>query len=155
MAVGTGTVVGLGILAAGSQILAGQKQAKSIERVGEFNAQVYEQQAGMILEQKRLQDYQYNRFAARTRGSLIARTAGKGLNLSGSPLAILIDNESQMLLDKAVGDYNLDVQSNYAKSGALASRYAGREQGRLARFTGYSNAFSTALNTTGYMAGRL
>ncbi len=52
-----------------------------------------------------------------------------------------------MLLDKAIGDYNSDVAANYAKSAAVNSRATGIEQANLARTTGYSNAFSTLLNT--------
>lgn len=160
MAIGTtaailgGAIIASGAASATSGVIAGRQQAKSISRQGEYNAQVMEQQATMVTEQKKLQDYQANRAIARARSTIISRTAGKGLGLSGSPLAILIDNESQMLLDKAVGDYNLDVQKNYATSGANYYRQTGAEQSRLAKFTGYSNAFTTALNTAGII-GRL
>ena len=49
--------------------------------------------------------------------------------------------------DKAIADYNLDVQNNYVQSGANYYRQTGAIQSRLARFSGYSNAFSTILNT--------
>ena len=166
MAVGTAaailgaTVIASGAVGATSSVIAGQRQGKWIERQSTFNAQVYEQQAEMIKEQKKLQDYQFNRQAAKGRGSIVARTAGGGLNLSGSPMALLIDTESQMLLDKAVEDYNLDVQSNYAKSGAAYTRQTASEQARLSRFTGYSNAFTSLMNTgvnayTAYRIGKL
>ena len=87
MAVGTtaaivgGAMIAGGALTATTQIAAGRAQAKSYQRQGEFNAQVYEQQAGMIQEQKKLEEYQYNRRAAKLRGSIISRTAGAGLPL--------------------------------------------------------------------------
>ena len=126
---------------------AGQQQAKGIERQAAFNAQVYEQQASMIQEKKKIQDYQYLRAAARMRGSITASTAGKGLQMSGSPLAILVDSESQLQFDKAIEDYNLDVEKNFALSGATATRFSGSEQSRLAKATGNSNAFSTILSS--------
>ena len=153
MAVGTtaaivgGAMIAGGALTATTQIAAGRAQAKSYQRQGEFNAQVYEQQAGMIQEQKKLEEYQYNRRAAKLRGSIISRTAGAGVLLSGSPLALLIDSETQLQYDKAIGQYNLDVQSRFAQSAAANARYAGQEQARLAKFTGYSKALSTILNT--------
>jgi hypothetical protein len=101
----------------------------------------------MIQEKKKIQDYQFQRDAARARSGIIAQTAGKGFNMGGSPLAILIDNESQMQFDKAIGDYNLDIEANYARSGATYTRETGYAQSRLARFSGYSGAFSTVLNT--------
>jgi hypothetical protein len=136
-----------GAASAGMSVAGGNAQAKNIQRQGEFNAQVYDQQAEMIKEKKKISDTQFLRNSAQVRGSIVAKTAGKGMLLSGSPLAILIDNESQMLFDKAIGDYNLDVESNRAKSGAIYSRETGAAQAKLARFTGYSNAFSTMLNT--------
>lgn len=150
MAVGTTTaalLVAGGAFSAGTAIIGGHQQAKSIQQQARFNAEVYDQQAQMVLEKKKIQDYQYNRNAARARGSIIAATAGKGFNMGGSPLAILADNESQMLFDKAIADYNLDVEANYAMSGATYYRQTGAAQSRLARYTGYSNAFSTMLNT--------
>ena len=149
MAVGTtaALLIAGGAFSATTQVMGANKQAKGIQRQAEYNAQIYEQQAAMVLEKKKIQDYQFNREAARARGTIISRTAGKGFNLGGSPLAILIDNETQMQFDKAIGDYNLDIEANYARSGASYMRETGRQQSRLARFSGYSNAFSTILNT--------
>ena len=149
MAVGT---VGALLLAGGAfsattQVMSGQAQAKGIKKQAEYDAQVYEQQAEMIKEKKKISEYQFNRQAAAVRGSIISKTAGKGFNLGGSPLAILIDNETQMQFDKAIGDYNLDIERNYALSGATNIRQQGATQSRLAKATGYSNAFSTLLNT--------
>lgn len=149
MAIGTTAALMMagGAFATGSQIMGANAQAKSIQRQGEYNAQIYEQQASMIQEKKKIQDYQFNRQAAFARGSIISKTAGKGLLLSGSPLAILVDNETQMQFDKAIGDYNLDVEANYARSGAAYQRETAFQQSRLAKTTGYTNAFSTILNT--------
>lgn len=129
-----------------SQILGGQSKAKAIKREGEYNAQVYEQQAEMVVQKKKILEYQFNRQAGAMRGSMVAQTAGKGLALSGSPLAILIDNETQMQLDKNISDYNLDIERNYALSGANYYRESADSKARLAKYTGYSNAFSTILS---------
>ena len=140
-----------GTFSAASSITGASQQAKAMKRQGEFNAQVYEQQAEVIKEQKKIQDYQFNRQAARARGSIVSRTAGKGLLMSGSPLAILADTESELLFDKAIADYNLDINRNYAASGANYYRQNAAIQSRLAKYTGYSNAFSTILNTGAMM----
>lgn len=149
MALGTTSALLLagGAISAGSQIAGAGMQAKSIQRQAEYNAQIYDQQASMIQEKKKIQDYQFNRQAAQARGAIVARTAGKGFQMGGSPLAILIDNETQMQYDKAIADYNLDIERNYALSGATNTREQGRINARLTRFQGYSNAFSTLLNT--------
>lgn len=153
MAVGTttailgATMIAGGAMSAYSQVKGASMQAKAIQQQADYNAQIYEQQGQMILEKKKVQDYQFNREAARVRGAIVAKTAGKGFQMSGSPLAILIDNETQMQFDKAVEDYNLDVERNFASSAATATRQTGVNQARLAKYTGYSNAFSTMLNT--------
>ncbi len=149
MALGTASALMLaaGTASAGMQVMGANQQAKSMERQANYNAEIYEQQASMIQEKKKSQDYQFLRQAASARGSIVAKTAGKGFNMGGSPLAILIDNETQMQFDKLIGDYNLDVEANYARSGATNTREQGAIGARAAKFAGYSNAFSTILNT--------
>src|SRR3990167_5666277 len=136
---------GAGAFTATTQVMGANKQAKSIQRQAEYNAQIYEQQAAMVLEKKKIQDYQFNRQAAFSRGSIIARTAGKGLMLSGSPLAILIDNETQMQFDKAIGDNNWDIEGNFAMSGATNTRQQAINSSRAARYSVFSNALSNCI----------
>ena len=140
-------VLGLGAMAAFSQVQSGNAQAASFKRQGEYNAQVYEQQAEMIAQKQKLEAHQWNRKISQIQAATVARTAGKGFGMSGSPLAVMVDNETQLQLDKATGQYNLEIQKRYATSEAFNQRYTGSEQARLAKMTGYSNAFSTALNT--------
>lgn len=148
MAVGTtALLVAGGAFSAATQILGSQQQAKAIKGKAAYDSAVYEQQAEVIKEQKKISDYQYNRQAARARGEIVSKTAGKGLLLSGSPLAILADTESQMMFDKAISDYNLSVESNYATSAARFARSSGAVNARLAAYGGYGNALSTMLNT--------
>lgn len=156
MAVATSTAIlaTAAVASAGSSIMASRKQAKAITQQAEYNAQVYEQQAEMIQQKKKINDYQFARNAGRLQSSIISKTAGKGLMLSGSPLAVLVDNESQMLFDKAITDYNFDVEKNYSTSGASYYRATGAAESRLAKWQGYSNAFSTALNFGSTMALR-
>lgn len=146
--------VGMGAFTAMNQAKAGQQQGKALQRQGEFNAQVYEQQGQMVLEQKKINEAQYLRNRKRAASSIVAGAAGKGFAFSGSPLAVAVDVETQLGFDKAIEDYNLDVERNRAISGAAYHRDTGRQQAALARATGYSNAFSTILNTA-FMAGKL
>lgn len=136
-----------GAFSATSSIMAGNAQASAAKSQANYNAQVYDQQAEMIKEQKKISDLQFIRNTATARGRVIAATAGKGLNLSGSPLAILIDNESNMQFDKAIEDYNNQIGQNYYTSAGVNTRQTGAAQARLAAYTGYTNAFSTILNT--------
>lgn len=147
MGLATSAIVALGVTQAGMQIASGISKSKEIERQAEYNARVYEQQAGMIESQKGLEAYQYNRAIARARGTGIARTAKSGLLFSGSPLAVMVDTETQMQLDKSIGQYNLEVQKRYALSGAAEYRRQGKIGAKTALWAGYTNAFTTLLQT--------
>ena len=140
-------IAGGGAMSATSSIMAGNAQAKGIKQQAEYNASIYDQQAEMIKESKKISDLQFIRNSATARGRSVASAASRGFRLSGSPLAMLIDNETNMQFDKAIEDYNTQVQYNYAKSGATNTRIQGRNQARLAKMNGYSNAFSTVLST--------
>ena len=145
-------VLGLGAMAAYSQIQQGKASAASAKRQGEYNAQVYEQQAEMIAQKQKLEAHQWNRKISQIHAATTARTAQKGFGMSGSPLAVMVDNETQLQLDKSIGNYNLEIQRRYALSEAANQRYMGGEQARLAKMTGYSNAFSTMLGTASSMS---
>lgn len=150
----TTAIVGLGVLAAGAQIVSGIATSKEIETQSEYNAKVYEQQAGMIEAQKGLEAYQYDRAVRKMRGTAVARTAKAGLELSGSPLAVMIDTETQMLLDKSIGQYNLEVRKRYALSGAAEYRRQGVTGAQAAVFAGYTGAFTTLLSTASFASTR-
>lgn len=152
MAVATSTALATAVVASGafsamSSAKGGRQQAKSFADQAEYNAQIYDMQGAMIQEKKKIQDYQNSRQIGRMRSSIISKTAGKGFTFSGTPLAVMADNESQMLFDQAISDYNLSVERNYASSAASNLRYGGASQARLAKTQGLTNAFSTVLNT--------
>lgn len=127
----------LTLATAGTQIaggIASNNEAK-------YNASILEQQAGMIDQQKSLEGYQYNRAIRQLEGKSVARTAKAGFNLSGSPMAVMIDSLTQMEMDKSIGQYNLEVQKRFTLSNAQNVR----QRGKTAMISGFSNAFSTVL----------
>lgn len=146
---GVGVLGGVGAIGSINQ---GKAEAESLRRQGDYNAQVYEQQAEMINQQKKLQEYKDNRAAARLRGAVMAKTGKSGFEMGGSPLAVMIDNETQMELDKQIGQYNYGVQQSYLRTQAGFTRYQYGENARLAKASGYSNAFTTIMGTIGSMA---
>jgi len=122
---------------AGTQIAGGIAASKEAK----YNASLYEQKAGLISNQQGLEAYQYNRAIRQMSGTLTSRTAKSGFALKGSPMAVMIDNLTQMELDKSIGQYNLEVEKRYALAGAEAYK----RQGKTALIQGYTNAFSTIL----------
>jgi hypothetical protein len=139
--------LGAGAFSATSQYMAGRQEARAIQQKTAYDAAVYEQQAQMIQDKRKLTERQFNREAVRRRGAIVAASAGKGLRMSGSPLAVLADSETELLLNQQIADYNLRVQKGYAQSGARQTRLQGQYASRAAKFSGFNNAFSTMLGS--------
>lgn len=140
-------ILGLGAFQATSQYQAGQQQAKAISQQAEYNAQVYDQQAETIKNKQKLQERSDLRNAARYRGAAVASAASRGLLLSGSPLSMLIDSETELQLDSAVAQYNLNLDRHFAKTQAQSTRTQGRYDSQTASRMGTMGAFSTLLST--------
>lgn len=134
----------MGVAKSFSDYSAGKAEAAQAN----YNAGIERQQASMIEAQKGLEGYQYDRAIARMRATTVSRTAKSGLLLKGSPLATLIDTETQMQLDKSVGQYNLEYEKRYHLS--VAEQYSA--QARYAKARASSGLF-TGLLQTGAMVG--
>lgn len=147
-----GATAAIGLIAAGtafsafSQFQGAKTQASAISRQSEYNAQVYEQQAAAIKAKQKIQNYQLDRQRARTMSTYVAKTAGKGLTMSGSPLAVMADAESQMLFDQAINNYNLNMERHFALTAASATRQEGAFASSAAMTQGKMGAFSTLLS---------
>jgi len=165
-----------------------EQQGAFYEQRGDLNARLYEQQAGFIdilkgLESERIDIgmgidlTQQLRAKSKLASTLMASTAGAGLEYSGSPVAVMLDNLTQAGIDEEITKYNYTmdkITSEYAreqeKIQALAeageARMGGRlaninlrgqaatlrYKGKIARATGYSSALSTMLKG-GYQYG--
>ncbi len=120
-----------------TQVIGGMMQNKEAK----YNASVLYQQAGMIDEQKKLQAYQDDRAIRKVMGQTVAATASKGLQMSGSPIAIMIDTRTQLEMDKAIGQYNLEVQ----KYGVIASAEAEKRRGKTAMYSGITKGLTSVM----------
>lgn len=160
----TTLMLGLGAISAVQQVVGGYAQqreaeynAKQVTKEAKYNAGVYQQQAGMIENQKNLQAAQDNRQIRFTAGKHIAMVTAKGIELSGSPMAVLSDTLTQLEMDKAIGQYNLEVQkygvlsqaeSTLRKGDTVASQY--RRSGATARTAGITGGLTTLFTTAAY-----
>jgi len=160
----TSIMVGLGVASAVQQFSAGnamqveaEYNAQAVTKEAKYNAGVYAEQAIMIENQKNLQASQDNRAIRFATGKHIAMTTSKGIELSGSAMAILSDTITQLEMDKAIGQYNLEVQkygvlsqadSTLRKGETMASQY--RRGGATARTAGIVGGLTTLFNTAAY-----
>lgn len=139
MGFATAALVGLGALQVGSSVMSGVSQNKEAK----YNASLMEQQAVNIENQKGLTNYQSNRQIGQVMATSRVRTAGAGLEMSGSPMAVMMDTYTQMEMDKRINLNNLETEKQQAYSQAEAYR----RKGKTALYQGYTNAFTSALST--------
>ena len=126
MGVMAAITLGLGVASGLGQMAAGQAAGKAANRDAQYNASIKSQQAGMIADQQSLlaaQDARKLRFAM---GKHTATTAGKGLEMTGSPMAIAIDTATQMNMDASIGQYNLEIDKRMALMEAESLKRGGR-----------------------------
>ena len=157
----TTALIGMGVATAASQIMGGYAAKKE----SQYNANIFEQQAnmidsqkslqaGMIDQQKQLQAMQDDRAIRQVMGSTMAATAGKGIQFSGSPIAIMIDTRTQLEMDKAIGLYNLEMDKQIGaynldiqKYGVQSQASAERQRGTTAMRAGVVGGLTTLLQT--------
>jgi len=135
----TTAMVGLGVSQAATSIASGY--AASTE--AKYNAKIKEQQASMIQAGADMAAYQADRAMGKVAGTTRARVAKSGLTMSGSPMAVLLDTQTQMELDKSIEQYNYQMQKNFATSQAEAYK----REGKRALFGGYAGAFQQMMMT--------
>jgi len=160
----TSIMVGLGVASAVQQFSAGnamqveaEYNAQAVTKEAKYNAAIYQEQAGMIENQKNLKAAQDDRMIRFSIGQHTAITASKGIEMSGSAMAILSDTLTQLEMDKAITKYNYDVQkyavgsaaeSTLLKGETLAGQY--RRGGATARTAGIVGGLTTLFNTAAY-----
>lgn len=118
----------------------GQGYAQKAE--SNYNATLYEGKAQQIGVQQDIENAQYERLKGQTMSKSMANIAKAGIMPTGSAMAVMLDTQTQINIDQAIGKYNLEQQKQYT----LAEADAYRRQGKQAVYTGYSNAFSTMLS---------
>lgn len=142
-----------------SQIASGYAQqaehkanADILRSTGEYNASILEDKARLIDVQSSIDQGQYTRAAGRMAAQSTAAIAKQGTALEGSALAVMMRNETEINLDKAISKLNFDTDKNYTLAEAQQARIqssiaANREEraGKAAVRSGYSGAFSSML----------
>ena len=134
--------LGLGLASAYSSISGGYAANEDAQ----FNASIKHQQAGMIAQQQdilAIQDARALRFAS---GNIRSTAAAKGIEMSGSPMAILIDTQAQMDMDAAIGQYNLEVKKQYTMAEAGSLQRAGKRAIKSGYTSGITTMFMTAVS---------
>jgi hypothetical protein len=165
----TAAIVGIGAMGAATSVIGGIAQnkearmnASAVENEANYNAGVYRAQAGMVENQKQLKLQQDARNIRFVESKTIAVTAAKGIEMSGSPMAVLVDTMTQLEMDKAITAYNYDVEKVGLESQATAVQLRGqtlanqyRRGGRDAMIGGIVGGLTTLAGTAFYAGARM
>ena len=154
-----GAMFALAGMQAVTQIMSGRAENQQAK----LNASIYEQQAGFSdvlakMEGERsdiardIDLTQMRRAKSKMNSTLIANVAGSGLDLSGSPMAVMIDNLTQAGIDEEITKYNYATSKatnqygrEQEKVSMLSTASNLRYKGKIAQNNAYSNAFSTVM----------
>ena len=133
-----GALFALSAAQAVSQISQGYAQNAEAK----LNASLLQGKASLLDVQSGIEQGQYQRLKGQTMGKSVAAAAGMGVGFSGSPMAAMLNAQTQINIDQAIAKFNMDQQKAYT----LAEADQVRRQGKAAVRAGYSSAFSTILS---------
>ena len=136
--------------------IAGAKQASAIgkynQQIQNRNAQVAEQEAKAIEQQKELDIQRFDQQFAQLQGETKTKILTSGAELSGSGLRILRQNAEQAEIEKDIIDYNAKIGQSRAFEQANFARMQGnlaRMQARQAELGYYAKAGESLLAMSG------
>lgn len=144
-----GALLAMSAVSAISQI--GQGKAQRAE--SNFNATLYDNQASLIEEKKQIDYGQFNRLKGKTLSTSVASVAASGIGLSGSPMAVMLDAQTQINIDQAISSFNIEQEKNYAKAQADQQRRLGKAQQSAANTNAFTTLLSGASNYAMYKGG--
>ena len=147
------SVLAVASLAGGVMSAFGEaKQGKEIQQAQNFNAQIAEQEAGVVRQNAVLNEYRQRKSLTQNVGAMTAAYAKSGVSVStGSPLDVIADSISNAELDISISKYNSEAEARNKESQAKMMRW----QGLQAQNLGYAKAGSTLLTTATSAASAL
>jgi len=131
------TLLALTAVSAVSQISQGYAQKKEAG----YNADLVEQEAANIDIKKNIDFGKFQRLKGQVLSTSVSNVGGSGIGLQGSAMAVMVEAQTQINIDQAIGQYNFEQDKNYKLNQSDSIRRKGSQAVR----TGYTNAFSTAL----------
>ena len=132
-----GAMFAVSAASAVSQISQGYAQKAE----SDYNATLLEGKANIINEKASIEQGQLTREGGQYMSKSVATAAKQGIGLSGSALAVMLNTQTQVNIDKTISQFNYDQERNYTLAEADAQRRAGKSAVR----SGYAGAFSELL----------
>lgn len=127
------------------------KEGQEAKKVSEYNAQIAEQEAGVIRQNAELNLFRQRKELAGVTGGQIAGYAKRGVSpTTGTPLDVIADTISNAELEIQIGQWNSEQEARRKENEAKMGRYYGKESAKLAT----TKAFGTLLSTGAQAASR-
>jgi hypothetical protein len=133
----SGVLLAMSAVQAVSQI----SQGYANKAEANYNATLLEGKANVIGAQAEIEYGQYERLKGQNLSKSVASTAASGIGMGGSAMAAMLNAQTQIGIDQAIGQFNYQQEKNYTLNQASQVR----RQGKQAVSAGYTNAFSTML----------
>lgn len=137
----------------GSSVLSfkgNMQSAKQARRIGEYNAQVAENERVLLLQRKAAEEAAIRRNSDRLQATQRVATATSGIQMSGSPLEALRDAKFNTEVDALRIQYAADVDATAKEAEAAMSRASGRAQSAAYRTAAYGSILSGASSQSQY-----
>ena len=133
-----------------SGVLLAMNAVQAISQIGKgyvqqaednYNATILQGKADLIDVEKDIEYGKYQRLKGKTASTSYANIAKAGIMPTGSSMASMLNTQTQIEIDQAIGQFNYNQQKNYTLAEADQIRRQGKRNVRM----GYTNAFSTML----------
>jgi len=111
-----------------------------------INAEILKGKAAMIDIQKGFEKRQYQRAIGQALSTSTAIVGGMGIKMTGSPLAAIIDQQTQMQLDMNISQFNLEQEKLSTLRQASAERLKGRQAVRSGWTQGIMQTLQAGVN---------
>lgn len=111
-----------------------------------INSEILKGKAAMIDIQKGFEKRQYQRGIGQALSTSTAIVGGMGIKMTGSPLAAIIDQQTQMQLDMNISQFNLEQERLSTLRQASAERFKGRQAIRSGWTQGIMQTLQAGVN---------
>ena len=129
----------------------GNMQAsKQARRIGEYNAQVAENERVLLLQRKAAEEAAIRRNSNRLQATQRVATAASGIEMSGSALEALRDAKFSTEVDALKIQYAGDIEATQKEAEAAISRATGRAQSAAYRTAAIGSILSGASSASQY-----
>lgn len=131
----------LALVGAGVSVTGALQSGRNAETLGNYNAQIDEQNAVVARQQAAVDEMRQRRMGRKRTGAIRAAVGASGIQMAGSAMDALADSIMEEELDAATIKYQGELKARGLRQSATGSRF----EGQAAKQLSYANAASKVL----------